>query len=177
MSLGNTMKGQKKFVPPAIQITSMMDMFTIIVFFLLFSYSDHPDEFDVSKDLELPTSTSSVNYDHALELYLTEGSIKLEENTIGVIEGENVQGLDPDHIADSELAVAFTAKKQSLEAMPELLEVAAVDDGSEAELLDPSDPHILLFCDRDVPFRVINQVIKAAGTAGFTNFQLAVMEQ
>ncbi|TCS40217.1 ExbD/TolR family protein [Reinekea marinisedimentorum] len=177
MSLGNTMKGQKKFVPPAIQITSMMDMFTIIVFFLLFSYSDKPDEFDVSKDIELPTSTSSINYDHALELYLSQGSIKLEENVIGTIDGENVKDLDPDHIAKSPLAVAFTAKKQSLEALPEGLEVAEANALSDVEVLDPSDPHILLFCDRDVPFRVINQVIKAAGSAGFTNFQLAVMEQ
>lgn len=121
MSLGNTMKGQRKFVPPAIQITSMMDMFTIIVFFLLFSYSDTPDEFDVSKDIELPTSSSSVNYDHALELYLSEGSIKLEENIIGLINGENVEGLDPEHISESELAVAFSAKKQSLEALPRVV--------------------------------------------------------
>jgi biopolymer transport protein ExbD len=171
------MRGQKQFVPPAIQITSMMDMFTIIVFFLLFSYSDRPDEFDVSKDIELPMSTSLVNYEHALELYLSEGNIKLEDKVIGVIDGQNVRGLDPENVAGSELAEAFTAKKKSLEALPENLSVAAANDQSDVEVLDPSDPHILLFCDRDVPFRVINQVIKAAGSAGFTNFQLAVMEQ
>lgn len=177
MSLGNTLKGQKKFVPPAIQITSMMDMFTIIVFFLLFSYSDKPDEFDVSSDLELPSSTSVINYDHALELYLTEGSIKLEEDTIGLIEGDNVKNLDPEQISESEIAIAFKARKESLLAIPEEIDTALVDEAVEADVLDPSDPHILLFCDRDVSFRVINQVIKAAGSAGFTNFQLAVMEQ
>ena len=39
MALGQALKGRKSFTPPALQITSMMDMFTIIVFFLLFSYS------------------------------------------------------------------------------------------------------------------------------------------
>ncbi len=187
MSLGNTMEGRKKFVPPAIQITSMMDMFTIIVFFLLFSYSDNPDEFDLGANLELPSSSSLVNYEHALTLYLTENSIKLEEQTIGSIDGENVFGLNPDSISESELAKAFLAKKQVLETQalktktlePQTSSLAEDElaGPDEASVLDPSDPHILLFCDQDVPFKVINQVIKAAGSAGFTNFQLAVMEK
>jgi len=177
MSLGNTLQGRKKFIPPAIQITSMMDMFTIIVFFLLFSYSENPDEFDLSASLELPTSTSSVNYDHALSLFLTESSIKLEEQTIGSIDGENVRNLNPEDLSKSELTKAFLAKKQTLEAqLTEQVETELAEAGVDSAL-DPSDPHILLFCDRDVPFKVINQVIKSAGSAGFTNFQLAVMEQ
>lgn len=181
MSLGKSMQGRKQFVPPAVPITSMMDMFTIIVFFLLFSYSERPDEYDVEADLELPTSTSMIDYENALALYLSEGSIKLEEATIGAINGENVEGLDPQDVAKSSVAGAFRAKKLALEgaardAQAENASLFGSDDESK-ELLDPSDPHVLLFCDKDVSFRVINQVIKAAGSAGFSNFQLAVMEQ
>jgi biopolymer transport protein ExbD len=175
MSLGNTLQKRKGFVPPAIQITSMMDMFTIIVFFLLFSYSDNPDEFDLSANLALPTSTSTINYDHAIALFLTENSIKLEEETIGKISGENVVNLDVNDIAGSDVAKAFAATKAQLSSE---LDVPLDQTASPTdEILDPSDPHILLFCDQNVPFKAINQVIKAAGSAGFTNFQLAVMEQ
>ncbi len=175
MTLGNTLNRRKGFVPPALQITSMMDMFTIIVFFLLFSYSEKPDEFDLTDGLQLPSSTTTIDYDYALNLFLTKDSITLEDQAIGKVKGESIVGLDPNNIAQSEIAKAFKLEKQKLtDSAPE----AALDvDTPDAQALDPKDPHILLFCDKDVPFKVMNQVIKAAGTAGFTNIQLAVMEQ
>ena len=39
MALGNMRSRDKKFVPPKLMITSMMDMFTIILIFLLFQFS------------------------------------------------------------------------------------------------------------------------------------------
>ena len=39
-----------------------------------------------------------------------------------------------------------------------------------------SQQHLLFFCDRALPFKTINQVVKTAALAGYANFQLAVLE-
>ena len=49
MALGKRRKGAGQFVPPKLQITSMMDMFTIILIFLLFSFSDKPETITLDK--------------------------------------------------------------------------------------------------------------------------------
>ena len=40
-----------------------------------------------------------------------------------------------------------------------------------------SSPHVLFLCDRSHSFRTINTVIKAAGLAGYPNFQFGVLEE
>ena len=54
MALGNMRPLAKKFVPPKLMITSMMDMFTIILIFLLFQFSEKPEMIQMQKDIELP---------------------------------------------------------------------------------------------------------------------------
>ena len=43
MALGSQNRQKRKTVPPKLMLTSMMDMFTIILIFLLFSFSEEPE--------------------------------------------------------------------------------------------------------------------------------------
>jgi hypothetical protein len=59
MPLGDIRQRSKKFVPPKLMITSMMDMFTIILIFLLFQFSEKPETIHLMKDIELPKCSGS----------------------------------------------------------------------------------------------------------------------
>ena len=68
MALGKKKMRSQKFVPPKLMLTSMMDMFTIILIFLLFSFSEHPEDLKLDKDLELPTSTAEGEYQETIKI-------------------------------------------------------------------------------------------------------------
>ena len=68
MALGKMKKHAKHFVPPKLQITSMMDMFTIILIFLLFSFSNKPETMSLHKDMKLPKSSADLDYKENINL-------------------------------------------------------------------------------------------------------------
>lgn len=169
MALGQTMKTRKGFTPPALQITSMMDMFTIIVFFLLFSYSDKPDEFDLGQGLELPASTVQIDYQNSITLFISETEIRIDDQVVGQVVIRQVPQLNASDLKSSPLFAKLEKVKKDL------------DQEKSANLLtgdsEKKPPHVLVFCDQKIPFKTLNLIIKTAGAAGFSNFQLAVTEK
>jgi len=165
MSLGNTLKSRRGFKAPALQITSMMDMFTIIVFFLLFSYSDKPDEFDLGKGLELPSSNVQIDYKNSLKLFISPESIRINNTQVSGISNLSVVKLDPANLQNSDLYKNIVEHKKNSDSKQ-----SADKKGT------PETQHILVFCDQRIPFKTLNLIIKTAGLAGYTNFQLAVTE-
>ncbi len=170
MALGNALANRPKQQDATLNITSMMDMFTIIVFFLLFSYAEKPDEIDVDKNVNLPESSSQFNYVNSVKLFLSENQVKLEDQVVAAIANGKVVGLDPDNAKASNLyaALAKHKEKQVNEA-----NLQAQENGEEAK----TDFHVLFFCDRKLSFKTMNSIIKVAAEAGYPNFQLAVLEQ
>lgn len=135
----------------------MMDMFTIILIFLLFSFSNNPEQMSLDGDMKLPQSTSKLDYKDSIRLVLTRNELKLDGNVIATVKGENVEGLDKLYDALKNYRdVADTLKK----------------DVNIAERKE----HILFLCDKEHSFKVVNAIVKTAGRAGYPNFQFGVVE-
>jgi len=152
----------KNFVPPKLQITSMMDMFTIILIFLLFSFSNKPETMTLKKDLKLPESTADLDYNENINLVLSQTSLELEGKVIGTVKGGKIIGLDPQNLKTSALYERLRWTRERADNVPE--------DESEK-------PHILFLCDRRLPFKTVNSVVKAAAMAGYPNFQFGVLKK
>lgn len=167
MSLGDQRKRKKKFSDPKLMLTSMMDMFTIILIFLLCSFSDQPQTLDGLKDVELPRSTADINYSDSIRIVLSQEVLKLNDDVIASVENDKIEGLDTENLKESSLY------KQLREIYDDSKEVEA-DKADEAE--EESVKHVLFLCDKRHNFKTINAVIKTAGLAGFPNFQFAVLE-
>ena len=170
MALGNSKAMRPQEPEPTINITSMMDMFTIIVFFLLFSYAAKPDEFSVDKNVELPESNSVYDYSNSVKLFLSDVSIKIEEDIVAQMKNGKVVGLDP---ANPERSSLYQKLKSFKEKQLNDAKLVALETGEKAK----DDFHVLFFCDRNLPFKTMNSIIKVAAAAGYPNFQLAVMER
>ena len=140
----------------------MMDMFTIILIFLLCSFSSNPKTLDGVKGLELPKSTAEANYKDSIRIVLSRDALKLNDNVLASVDNDKIVGLDPKHLKDSSL----------YKQLHELY-----DENKESAGTTGKDPkHILFICDKRHSFKTINTVIKTAGLAGFPNFQFAVLE-
>lgn len=162
MALGKSKKRSQKFVPPKLMLTSMMDMFTIILIFLLFSFSENPEDLKLDKDLELPTSTAEGEYQETIKIVLSQKELRLNDEVMAAVQGRQIAGLTNDNLESSPLFQGLKTFRIESE---------------KSENSQEPPTHVLLLCDRSHSFQTINRVIKTAGLAGYPNFQFAVLEE
>ncbi|GAA3916314.1 biopolymer transporter ExbD [Litoribacillus peritrichatus] len=179
MELGNALKSRPEFIEPKLEITSMMDMFTIIVFFLLFSYGETPQEVTMKEKVDLPISTADKNYKMTVKMFLTGEKILIEEEPVAQVIDGKIIGFDVENPEQSNLYKMLKEHKAKQVAEVKAKQAASSGgDPAEAEVPIPSEEFsVLLFCDRQVPFSVLQKMMKVTGMAGYPNFQLAVMEK
>ncbi|MBA3027344.1 MAG: hypothetical protein FP816_00795 [Desulfobacteraceae bacterium] len=161
MALG-AMRQKKAFTPVKLQITSMMDMFTIILIFLLFSFSDQPEITGMEKGMELPDSISEMNHMDTLKVILSKETLSIGDKVIAKVKNGEIVGLNPIDLKSSEVFKE--------------LEACLKNNPPEAEKYNDARP-ILFLCDRKMSFKTVNQVTKTAAMAGFPNFQFAVLNK
>lgn len=162
MPLGNHRQRSKKFIPPKLMITSMMDMFTIILIFLLFQFSEKPETIHMMKDIELPKSSAKMDHQENIKLVLTQSSLHFDNELIARVKKGSVVGLDPQNPKTSVLYQRLHAQFAK-------------------GLMEPDEKqpknHILLLCDKRHSFKTINSIVKTAALAGYPNFQFAVLKE
>ncbi len=162
MALGQSRRTTRQFVPPKLQITSMMDMFTIILIFLLFSYSDKPETMTFEKDLKLPTSNAKLDYNDKIKMVVSQKNLRLGDEVIARLKNGKVVGLDSDKLKDSDLYKRLKLLREK----------------EDPEAIDPTKKETILFlCDRRLSFKTINSIVKVAGMAGYPNFQFGVLKK
>ena len=188
MALGSMRKDRKPFTPPRLMITSLMDMFTIILIFLLFSFSDNPETIPLDDNMDLPRSEAKLDHEECIRLVFTRDSLKLEDEVIATVQEGEIIGLDPQNLKESELYKKLRKiyEDPAANLEPKIVEAGAVtppaadaqaEDGDEdGKAADKKKP-LLFLCDKQHTFKSINNVIKTAGMAGFPNFQFAVLKK
>ncbi len=162
MALGKKINHARKFTAPKLQITAMMDMFTIVLIFLLFSFSDRPETMNIDKELDLPQSTAKMDYNGTIRMVLSKENLKLNDTVVAQLENGRITGLKNDRLKYSDLYRKLSFYREEMDSSPE--------DGKKGK-------HILFFCDKHIPFKTINSVMKTAGMAGFPDFQFAVLRK
>ena len=163
MALGKLRRRVRPAPLPKLHITAMMDMFTIIMIFLLVSFTDRPVKVDLDRTLELPRSAAKMDYTESIHLVLSRSALVLQGEVIGRCDGDRVEGLDPRNLEASELYRRLRAFREEADRLKA--------QGVETRR------HLLFFCDRRQRFKAINTVIKAAGMAGYPDLQFAVLEE
>jgi len=139
-----------------------MDTFTIILIFLIFSFSETPEHHQLNKELELPSSNTEVDYRKTVEITLTKNELRLNDEVMAAVKNRQIDGIQDENLTSSSL----------YKRLKGLREQKTETDDSKPE---PA-PHVLFLCDKSYSFKTINQVIKTAGMAGYPNFQFAVLE-
>jgi len=145
-------------------ITSMMDMMTIILVFLLKSYSVEDIQVKPSDDLTLPSSNSLKAPEVHVNLVVSKSLI-------------TVDGVDVLEIIDGE--VAEEDKKGTMVTdLYDVLQQKADDARSLAEKIggDPFEGKILFQCDKDIKYSTVREVMYTAGQAQFGKFKFVVFK-
>jgi biopolymer transport protein ExbD len=158
-----------------LNITSMMDMFTIILVFLLKSYSTEDISVAASADLQLPTSTAATRPELAVNLIVTKTQI--------IVDGVPVMQLtmipDDENPGQELIAVPEDEKKGQMitrlyDRLLEKAEQAKALGEASGSKTHEFKGRILLQCDKTLPFSVIREAMYTAGQAQFGEFRFVV---
>lgn len=146
----------------ALQLTSMIDMFTILLVFLLKSFSAEGQMVTLTRDLKLPESTSQQAPRVLSVIAVTKEWI--------LVDGRPVERLSR-ITADSPLIIP--------PLKDELLRLRTISEGigSLSSDLQGFRGSISIQADRDLPFEILKRIMVTAGQVGYANLHLTVLEK
>ncbi len=150
-----------KSIIPSLNLTALMDIFTIILLFLLKSYSVESEVLVPNPAIKLPVSTSIEAPTMRLVLQVSKDAI--------VVDGEYVT------------TVADALKGEDLLIKP--LFDALNNNTEKIEFIAKNNPSIkftgevMIQGDKDIPFVLLERAMFTCGQAGYDNISLAVISR
>lgn len=140
--------------PAKLNITSMMDMFTIMLIFLLLNFAPDSADLKIAKEMTLPTSTSELPYEVNVKIALTRRELVVGDDVVAKVrKGRLVKTrIDGDIILPLQSALQMQRSK----------------------IENADDAVVLFYADQEVEFELMEKVMRTAASAGFANFKFAV---
>jgi biopolymer transport protein ExbD len=142
----------------AINLVSMMDIFTILVFFLLVS-SGEVEELPSTKDVRLPDSIAEERARESVVVLVTDDAV--------LVQGEPVA-----NVADimSSDAIVIPELKEALESQTaRVLETTTHDDIAGRE--------VTIMGDREIPYKLLKKIMATCTAADYGQLSLAVLQK
>ncbi len=141
-----------------LNLVSLMDIFTILLLFLLFHQSGEDETITVPDIVRLPTSISTVKPEPTTTVYITGDLIMVGDkkiaNTQDVIKS-NEPGIDS---LERELIIQMSQNRQE-------------------EKKDGAQEKVIIMGDKMIPFTILKKVMYACSRAGYPALSLAVIQK
>lgn len=153
--------------PPGLMLTSLLDMFTIILIFLIVSFEAEDYEFKLDPGLKLPESSANSVLKPAINLAITPDSLKIENNEIITLdrgkfrEQYYTQGEIPEVVEHLRKAHEDVMAREAAGLLP---------DDEDAAI-------VLIQADKSLDYKTLYLVMRSASVAGFDKYRLAIMKK
>jgi len=145
-----------------LRLTSMIDMFTILLVFLLKSYSSGGQIVTVTEDLRLPESTSQTPPQVSSVISITRDWL--------LVDGRPVEKLEK-VLSNNDLVIGSLND--------ELLKLRAITEGigEIGSQMKGFRGNIAIQGDRDITFDLLKRVMLTCGQVGYNNLLLTVVQK
>lgn len=149
-----------------LQLTAMVDMFTILIVFLLKSYSSSAVNVTPHENLKMPVSSSYTNPVEALKLVVAQDGVYLENIKVATVEAgrfiaSEVDPNDPDFIKPLYEALDKQAEMSK--------EIAKVNEEHKFE------GAVLMQADSRLSYSLLKKVMYTSSLAGYADLKLATI--
>ncbi|HET6150544.1 MAG TPA: biopolymer transporter ExbD [Polyangia bacterium] len=150
-----------------LNITPMMDMMTIILVFLLKTFSSTTSTITFDQNLQVPKSITQLKPKEAVSVTITKKIVLIEGEAIAPINNGKV---DPAVKRDGENGYYITP-------LVDVLEKHARKEKRVAELTGQKfEAQLMLVADQTTPYRLLTEVLYSCGQAGYANYRLLVLK-
>lgn len=145
-----------------VNVTSLTDMFTVILVFLLQTYNTSEVQIEPREGVRMPTSLSEGVLTQGLEMTLSKDQLLIGKEEIA-------------HLKDNEFALSDRDPKDPnfIPALFNSLEKTSKESTEKSV----KEGQILLIADRDLPYALIKKVMYTASMAGYPQVKLITSSQ
>ena len=150
--------GKKTGAGAGLNLVSLMDVFTILVFFLLVN-SASSDVMEPPKNIKLPDSTVEAKPRETVVVMITPEQI--------LVQGEPV--ISVQEVLDSKTAVIDAVKQRLLLQQKKVIGISTKTVAQSRE--------VTVLAHRTVPFHLIKKVMASTTSAGYGKISLAVIQK
>ena len=144
---------------PALNLVSLMDIFTILVFFLLVS-SSSVQQLPKKKDIKLPTSFATKAPKETLIISITQRNILVQGREVALID-EVLADVEP-LIRTLETELVFQASKTRI--------VKTADGKIKGK-------SVTIMGDENIPYELLRKVLATCRQANYTQIAFAAMQK
>jgi biopolymer transport protein ExbD len=175
-------KKRRELAADELNITSMMDMMTIILVFLLKSFSATEVTVTPSSNLKLPSSNAEKQPSVALNVVVAKNAIVIDNKRVLDLEayddpkypGQKMYRIPPSERPGGgfdvpSLGAAFQDVVSQTDKLMSMAKSAGRDDIG-------FDGKILFQIDKDIPFSLVRDVMYNAGQAKFAEFEFVIIK-
>jgi biopolymer transport protein ExbD len=150
-----------------LNITPMMDMMTIILVFLLKSFTSSSELIQLDQNLQVPSSTTHLKPKEAVPITITRKVVLVEGSPVVPVNSGRV---DPTYKpqGDNGYLIAPIKDKLDLIAKREMRVAERMGHKFDGELM--------VVADKTTPYRLLTEVLYSCGQAGYANYRLLVLK-
>jgi len=152
------MERRQKRKMPGLNLVSLMDVFTILVFFLLVN-SSTSEVLDTPKEITLPDSVIEAKPRETVVVMVTPEAI--------LIQGEPV--ITYDNAMQSKSATIGVVRDQLKKAKEKVLGIKKGRGGNTNE--------VTILAHKTIPFKLLKKVMASSTSAGYEKISLAVIQK
>jgi biopolymer transport protein ExbD len=152
-------------------LTSLLDMFTIILIFLIVSFEAEDQDFKLHEGIKLPQSSARSVFKPAVRLVVTPNQVIVEDEVIATLE----DGTFPESLHDEGKIPEMV---EFLEPRFEAIQLDAELKRERGEKIEEEDQAIILVqADKSIDYDTLYLVLRSASVAGFHKYRLAIMKK
>jgi len=148
-----------------LQITSMADIFTIILVFLLKGYATGAVSITPSQGMLLPEAQASSSSVEAMKVEISEKGVQIEGQPASALTQFAFAGAEINSNGTSKVLSAAFEKERKRQLM-------IAQSNTDVKI----DPKIIVIADQRAPYSTIKTVLASAAIHGYTDFKLAVIQ-
>lgn len=144
---------------PAINLVSLMDIFTILVFFLLVS-SSNVQQLPDKNEIRLPTSVATKAPQETLIMYVTKDKILLQGREVGKVSGE---------ISSTEILIEGLVEELKFQdSNTRFVSAVAGENAGKA---------ITVMGDEMIPYQLIRKILASCREVNYTRIAFASLQK
>jgi biopolymer transport protein ExbD len=146
----------KRFGGSALNLVSLMDIFTILVFFLLVN-SSSVQQLPSSKAVKLPASTAQQMPEETVILLVNNDQILVQGRLIATVS---------DELAKDSKLIQPLLEEMNIQSLSSFKE-NATEEGLDVTIMG----------DKNIPYKLLRKILATLSEANYTNISMAVMKK
>ena len=156
----------------SLNVMPLLDIFSILILFLLMSFSSDPISYDLTQDVEVPVSITLRSLDEQPQVSITKNALKVGDKSITSI----INGEVPESVVRQGGIQPFFDVLSIFAA--NLKRLRAEDEGLQDQTEDGPNPDALTVeVDKEHQFKILRRVMLSAQQAEFIAFKLMASKQ